>query len=140
MKQLLIEAENVTFIGSSGGGYSALFLGNMLDNSSVIVINPQLILKYWQYPHVYNNFKEWGIDLDSDDDLGRNKICLTNKTVTFLICINYKSDADYKVQFKEFSQNHERKINTGMKIFGQQLQKRTSVIFAGRFPTVGNRS
>lgn len=106
MKQLKISAKDVTFIGSSGGGYSSLYLANQLDYSSAIAMNPQIVLRDWQYPKVYDIFKKNGIDLEGEDRLGRNEIRLTNKNSRFMILMNAASMKEYEVQFIPFFKKH----------------------------------
>ncbi len=106
MSQLQIEAEDVTFIGSSGGGYSSLYCANLLDHSSAIAMNPQVVLKDWQSPLVYDHFKSIGIDLAAEDKFGRNLLQLTNKKSHFFILMNVGSPKEYKLQFTPFFENH----------------------------------
>ncbi len=102
MEQLEIEAKDVTFIGSSGGGYASLYCANLLDYSSAIAVNPQIVLKDWQYPNVYNYFYKWGIDLAKEDKFNRNNIFLTNNTSHFCIVMNVYSMKEAELQFNPF--------------------------------------
>lgn len=104
--QLSINAKDVTFIGSSGGGYAALYAANLLDYSSAFAMNPQYIPKNWGYPVIYNNFSKWGLNLDIDDQFGRNKLNLTNKTSTFMIMMNAASNSEYNLQFVPFMNDY----------------------------------
>ena len=106
MGQLSIEAKDVTFVGSSGGGYSALYCADMLDYSSAFAMNPTIILKNWYRPVVYNNFKKVGIDLEEDDKFGRNVLHLTNKTSTFMVVMNVLSIEEWNEQFTPFFKSH----------------------------------
>ena len=106
MQKLSIKAENLVFIGSSGGGYASIYCANLIDNSSAIAINPQSILKDWQYPIIYDNFKKIGIDLVCDDQFNRNVLKITNKTSRFIIAFNANSRKEYSLQFTPFFQNH----------------------------------
>ncbi len=106
MEQLEINAEDVTFIGSSGGAYSSLYCANLLDNSSAIAMNPQVVLKDWQAPLVYDHFKSIGIDLAAEDKFNRNLLQLTNKTSRFFILMNVGSPKEYMLQFIPFFNNH----------------------------------
>lgn len=106
MKQLGIKAEDVTFIGSSGGGHASLYCANLLDHSSSISMNPQVILKSWDYPIMCDHFKNWGIDLEGDDPLGRNVIRLTNPTSRFMLILNANSKKEFATQFTEFAKLH----------------------------------
>ncbi len=106
MQQLHIKPQDVTFIGSSGGGYTALYCCNLLDNSSAIAMNPQVILREWDYPVIYNNFQKWDIDLDAEDPFGRNRIQLTNKTSHFMLILNANSRKEFQTQFMPFAKAH----------------------------------
>ncbi len=107
MDQLSVNAEDVTFIGSSSGGYAALYLANLLDYSAAIAMNPQFVPYYWQTDIIAPNFLKWGIDLSNfDDPLDRNKLNLNNKTSRFLVTVNLKSDADYKIQLGAFLEDY----------------------------------
>ncbi|MBE6848561.1 MAG: hypothetical protein E7502_01440 [Ruminococcus sp.] len=107
MAQQEIRAEDVVFVGSSGGGYSALYSANLLDHSSAIAINPQVILKDWQVPTVYDHFASLGIDLAQEDKFGRNELKLTNTTCHFFISFNYSSQNEWKLQFTPFLAMHD---------------------------------
>ncbi len=104
--QLRIPAENVTIIGSSGGGYAALYAGNRIDHSSVIAINPQFYPKNWTSTAAMSSFKRWGIDLsDENEKFGRNGIVLDNKTSFFLVVTNLCSEQDYRHQLCEYTKD-----------------------------------
>ncbi len=121
MKQLHISAEDVTFVGSSGGGYAALYCANLLDHSSAIAMNPQVILKEWDYPVMYDNFQKWGIDLASEDAFGRNEILLTNKTSHFMMILNANSRKEFQTQFTPFAKKHGIKPEFGITQHGNIL-------------------
>ena len=105
--QLGIKPEDVTFIGSSSGGYAALYSANLLDRSAAIAMNPQFVPYYWQTKLIAPKFLEWGIDLgDFEDPFERKRIKLTNPTSRFFISINVKSNADYKEQMGAFIEDH----------------------------------
>lgn len=106
MNQLSIDASDVTFVGSSGGGYSALYCANLLDYSAALAMNPQIVLKEWYAPVVYNDFMSIGIDLAGEDKFGRNVLKLTNKTSRFMLVLNAISSAEWGSQFVPFFENH----------------------------------
>lgn len=115
MQQLSISAEEVTFVGSSGGGYAALYCANLLDYSSAIAMNPQIVLKDWHYPYNYNKFKKIGIDLtESDEKHGRNTIRLTNKKSKFMVLTNIFSEKEYLSQFVPFMELHNLSLTYGI--------------------------
>ncbi len=107
MEQLSVKAEDVTFIGSSAGGYAAIYLANLLDYSAAIAMNPQFLPCQWQVELITPDFVKWGIDLgDFDDPFGRNKLKITNPKSRFLISVNYMSDADFRVQLGSFLEDY----------------------------------
>ena len=106
MGQFSIDAGDVTFVGSSGGGYSALYCADMLDYSSALAMNPQFVLKDWYYPVVYDSFKKIGIDLGADDKFGRHVLKLTNRTSNFMIVMNAMSSEEWEQQFTPFFNLH----------------------------------
>ncbi len=106
MSQLSVDAQDVTFIGSSGGGYCSLYAANLLDHSSAIAMNPQIVLKDWQAPLVPDHFKKMGIDLAEEDTFGRNRIKLTNNNSHFFIVMNVNSPKEYRLQFTPFFELH----------------------------------
>lgn len=102
MEKMSLTGKDVTFLGSSGGGYSSLYCSNMIDYSSAIAVNPQFVLKDWNSPIVYDQFKTYGIDLAKEDKFGRNFPRITNKTSHFVIILNSKSYQEYERQFEPF--------------------------------------
>ena len=74
--QLSIPPENVTIIGSSGGGYAALYAGNRIDHSSVIAINPQFYPKSWTIFLLYQTFARSRILFSSSAPLSRTRTTL----------------------------------------------------------------
>ena len=119
--QLGIPAENVTIIGSSGGGYAALYAGNRIDHSSVIAINPQFYPKNWTSTAAISSFKSWGIDLSKNDKFGRNGIVLDNKTSYFLVVSNICSEQDFVQQLGEYIKDKDIKLRYGISQHGNLI-------------------
>lgn len=110
---LRIKNENTYFIGSSGGGTAAIYLGNYFDGCTVIAINPQYTL-YNYNKHIYNYFKnKLNIDLKEYDILNRNYISLTNESVNYILIENFYSNID-KNQFVDFAKRLNIKIYYGL--------------------------
>ena len=106
MADLNISAEDVTFLGSSGGGYAALYMANLLDGSAGIGLSPQTVLYDWNEP-ARDYFKKRGIDLNGDDKLfNRNRLVLTNPKSIFFMVFNAFSKLDYNKHFIPFCKNH----------------------------------
>lgn len=106
IKQLNIDIKNVTFIGSSGGGYAAIYLANIVDGTTAIALNPQYNLGNF-VPSCNKIFlEEHGIDLCSDDIHCRNILNITSTKSLFVLVTNYLSSKDYDIQFKQFCERH----------------------------------
>ena len=101
IKQMGITPQDVTFMGSSGGGTASLYMANLINGTTAFAMNPQYDLDNWK-PFVTEYFsKERGIDLSAEDSLGRNHIRLTNSQSIFFITENMASPNDRK-QYEAF--------------------------------------
>ena len=91
-----IQRKNIVFIGASAGGYAALSCADRLKGSKAYVFNPQINLSDWPYAKQFSLMT--GIDLESQDNLGRNDITyfLNNKESKFFINFNTFSALDEK--------------------------------------------
>ena len=94
-----IKNENIVFIGSSAGGYAAIFCANRLLGSKAYAYNPQIIPAKWPGSKKFNELT--GIDLSGADSFYRNDISgfLNNTESKFFIHCNYFSSVDM-VQLK----------------------------------------
>ncbi len=120
--QLSIPPENVTIVGSSGGGYAALYCGNRIDHCSVIAINPQFYPKNWTSTATIKSFKDWGIDLsDPNEKFGRNGIVLDNNTSYFMVITNMCSEQDYVHQLGEYAKGKNFDLKYGISQHGNFL-------------------
>ena len=63
-----INIENVIFLGSSGGGTTAIHLANIFAGSCAVAMNPQYDISKWNI--VINNLlkEKFNIDLNNDND------------------------------------------------------------------------
>lgn len=97
---LNIKNNNICFIGSSAGGYCAIYLADILKNSSCFAMNPQIILKNWKVSSKLE--KSLSIDLSKKDKFHRNNLLhiTTNTKTRFFISCNIKSKKDYDEQSK----------------------------------------
>ena len=101
-RDLNICPEDIYFLGSSGGGYAALYLANLLDGSNAIAMSPQTVLKNWGESSL-EYFRTKGIDITNRNDcFNRNYLKLTNKKSVFFIVVNVNSYKDYDRQFIPF--------------------------------------
>lgn len=98
--KLNIPFENVVFLGSSGGGYAALYAATLLQNSLSISLNPQLSISRH---HTAAEFARiTGISLKADDPLNRNNLArqiLEWSTSRHVIIYN-SHDPHYKLFFQ----------------------------------------
>jgi len=99
-----IKNENILFFGSSGGGFSAIQLGTLIKKSTVLVNNPQTIVKNYHRDHVENMlnrcfkglneefiFDEYGYRLNVIEMFKKE-----NYVPNILYFVNSKSIADVK--------------------------------------------
>ena len=105
IEELRIKPEQVVFLGSSGGGYAALYLANAISGSTAFALNPQIIPALWSKGRYARAFRaKLKIDLSSEDRYHRNNIILTNAKSRFFISFNHDSSLD-RVQLAEFFKN-----------------------------------
>ena len=105
---LNIAYENIIFIGSSGGGYAANYLANVMDGTNAISMNPQFLPMNWKNGKIMEIFKQsYDIDLSNMNDIHeRNNFIVKAKNSVFLEVINASSTDDYVGQFLPFCKNN----------------------------------
>ncbi len=111
IEKLRIKPEQVVFLGSSGGGYAALYLANAISGCTAFALNPQIVPALWskgRYAREY--WTKLKINLASEDHYRRNNIILTNEKSRFFISFNYASSLD-RVQLAEFFRNQHFSTN-----------------------------
>lgn len=89
------EKENICFIGSSAGGYAALFCSSLVKGSTAITINPQIMISMSKYSNDFANKTK--INLFSYDKYHRNDISnfiINESTSKYLIACNIRSKED----------------------------------------------
>lgn len=93
-KKNKIKRENIVFVGSSAGGYAAIFCANDMLGAKAYAYNPQIVLNKWPGAKKFTDITNF--DLLNQDDLGRNNISyfLNNSQSKFFIHCNYKSSVD----------------------------------------------
>jgi len=107
MELLGISRNNVFFIGSSGGGYCANYMANIMDGTNAISMNPQFVLKNWGNGAFLKAFdKNFSIDLAKQDVFNRNYFNVTAKNSVFMEIINVRSKEDYEEQFIPFCESN----------------------------------
>lgn len=87
--ELSVEDKDVYFFGSSGGGYTALQISYYFDGTTHIALNPQILIKNYDYASYFS--KIVGFPLDYDDVFRRNQTCnimLEKKKNKFFIIQN----------------------------------------------------
>lgn len=95
-----VEKRDVFFLGSSSGGYAALFLCDLMKGSSCLAMNPQLAPPNWWSHYMLAN--ALGLDPAAPDPFGRNDISRIgkNRESRFLISCSPKSKEDFDMQVK----------------------------------------
>lgn len=94
------DESGVLFLGSSAGGYAALFLCDLMKGSSCVAMNPQLKLTNWWSFFLLKN--ALGLDPAVPDPLGRNDLARIagNRESRFLITCSPKFKNDFDLQVK----------------------------------------
>lgn len=113
---LCIPYKNIFFIGSSGGGYAANYMANIMDGTNAISMNPQFVLKNWRNGNSNKEFiKNYGIDLSDDDGIHhRNSFVVTAKNSVFMEFVNVQSSPDFEGQFLPFCALNDIKPQYGL--------------------------
>lgn len=104
-EKLNIKYSNIYFIGSSGGGYAANYMANIMDGTNSISMNPQFLLNNWRDGNASRLFKSlYDIDIsDNTKDIhNRNSFIITAKKSVFFEVINVSSPDDFDSQFIPF--------------------------------------
>lgn len=106
ISMLDIKKSDVYFLGSSGGGYAALYMANTINGTNAVAYSPQVILANWGKTTV-KYFQSIGIDLTSKDEkFHRNVLSLNNNNSVFFLVFNYKSTDDFEGHYIPFCRNH----------------------------------
>lgn len=97
-----ISHNKVTFMGSSGGGYAALYAASIFPDSLSISVNPQLYIQ--NHPQAKAFEKITGIDLNGKDFLNRNDLPkqIEQSNSKHVILINAQSEPDWESHAKPF--------------------------------------
>ena len=87
---LNVNPKDITLLGSSSGGYAAAYLGNLINECSVIALNPQLILSKWPFSKKLE--KITGLNFAEQDD--RNYVQISNTSTRYFFYYNLLSKND----------------------------------------------
>lgn len=112
-----ISNENIFFVGSSSGGYAALFCANKIDYSNAYAYNPQIYLnRAPEYPN-FNKITQIDLSTDSDIYLRHNidYIAENNKS-NFFIFYNQVGPFD-KIHFESWLEKLQIKSEPQLKIY-----------------------
>lgn len=85
----------IVFYASSGGGFAALYCACKIENSTVVAINPQIVLS--MYTSAEHFQKVTGLDLGKRDKFNRNhltEVIKANKGTKIILIENCASDID----------------------------------------------
>ena len=107
-KELNIPYSNIYFLGSSGGGYAANYMANIMDGTNAICMNPQFYPKNWRNGQICEIFKSlYDIDLNDIGDIhSRNNLVIKAKNSVFMEIVNVDSPADFETQFIPFCKDN----------------------------------
>lgn len=103
---LKIDNKNIILFSSSGGGYASIYTASIINGSTGIALNPQLILS--NHPQHYEFTQITGIDLTIQDDLHRNDLSDAvrhGKDSKYIIIVNASSQHDMTSHFIPFCNN-----------------------------------
>lgn len=115
-KMLDISYSNIYFLGSSGGGYAANYMANIMDGTNAICMNPQYYPKNWRNGQICKIFKSlYDIDLNDINDIHeRNNLIIKAKNSVFMEIVNVDSPADFETQFMPFCRDNNIKPRYGI--------------------------
>lgn len=113
----ILRINAIYLYASSGGGAAALHVGGLIENSTVIAINPQIILNLYHYASQFKNIT--GIDLTLPDKWHRENgaFYIQNSVSTkFLLVQNISSPDDF-IQIRALEKIMGKKFNYGLNRF-----------------------
>lgn len=114
IEELNVNFEDVIFLGSSGGGYAAIYLANLIDGTTAIALSPQYDIGHLTPNDTKNFMEEDGIDLLTEDKHGRNVLKISNQNSLFILVENSLSEMDWERQFIPFCRRHDINIRYGI--------------------------
>lgn len=88
-----IDSKNITILGSSSGGFAAMYLGCILNNINVIALSPQLAPKLWSTSSNFENINKCNLH-DSQNNKNDVSQLLQATNTTFFIVFNDVSKKD----------------------------------------------
>lgn len=98
MNKLNISSENVIFLGSSGGGTTAIHMANKISGSCCMAFNPQFCPALWNKKTTEYFLNKVNVDLTENDIYGRHKILPIQKSSRYFFAFNASSKLD-SIQF-----------------------------------------
>ena len=114
----IIGAQNIILYSSSGGAAAAIHIGGLIENSTVIAINPQIFLNLYHYaPHFK---KVTGINLDTEDKWHRENgayYILNSPKTKFLLVQNISNPDDF-IQVQALERIMNKELKYGLNRFG----------------------
>lgn len=114
----ILQISKIYLYASSGGGAAALHVGGLIENSTVIAINPQIILNLYHYAPQFKAIT--GIDLALEDKWHRENgaYYIVNSPATkFLLVENISSPDDF-IQIRALEKILNKKFSYGLNRFG----------------------
>lgn len=114
----ILSSKEIYLYASSGGGAAALHVGGLIENSTVIAINPQIFLKLYHYAQRFKQVT--GIDLAVEDKWHRENgayYILNSPNTNFLLVQNIASPDDFS-QIRALEKVMNKKFRYGLNRFG----------------------
>ena len=110
--------KKIYIYASSGGGAAALNVGGLIEDCTVIAINPQIFPNLYHYAPAFKKYT--GIDLSCADKWHRNDgayYILNSHKTKFLLVQNISSPDDF-IQVKALEKVMNQKFNYGLNRYG----------------------
>lgn len=114
----ILNINNIYLYASSGGGAAALHIGGLIENSTVIAINPQIVLDLYHYAPQFK--KITGIDLSLEDKWHRENgayYIKSSLSTKYLLVQNISSPDDF-IQIRALEKIMDKQFNYGLNRFG----------------------
>lgn len=123
-----LDTSNVIFYGSSAGGFAAIAVSALVENSTAVAINPQIVLsKYSEGP--YKRFLSASLGVNSDIDLSEQqkkrmdaaKLFIEGKNNKCLYVQNVKDFSHFENHYSYFCKTSQAKMLGGESDCGRVL-------------------
>lgn len=120
-ESLDISVEDVCFVGSSSGGFNALYFCDLMVGSSAICDNPQFYLRHSKSHRKLEEIAN--LKISDPDPMGRADVAriIDNQQSRFYIEINKNSQHDYDLQLQTLMREKDFTLKEGINRFGSSI-------------------